>query len=87
MESESRIKIKSWKTLAAWKWNFQKDNICTICTTEYELAAPGYKFPGDDSPIVIGRCGHAFHIQCIEKWLSQYHDSCPACRQEFVFQK
>lgn len=28
------------------------------------------KFPGDDSPVVWGICTHAFHLQCINRWVA-----------------
>jgi len=83
-----KAKVVSWKPVALWKWDMMDEHICGICNTEFEMAAPGVKFPGDDSPIVLGRCGHAFHIQCIEKWIAQpqSNSSCPICRRVFEFQ-
>jgi anaphase-promoting complex subunit 11 len=52
--------------------------------------APGVKFPGDECPVVWGKCGHAFHLQCVNAWLTQGAQSggsgtCPICRQEWEF--
>ncbi|EAY13562.1 hypothetical protein TVAG_389590 [Trichomonas vaginalis G3] len=82
-----RVHIKSWKCVASWKWDVAEENGCSICNTEFEMAAPGIKFPGDDSPIVLGRCGHAFHLQCIEKWIYRPGSTgtCPICRRPFEF--
>ena len=87
MNKKCRVRIDSWKPVAKWTWNIENEDVCGICHNPFEMAAPGTKFPGDDSPIVIGRCGHAFHIQCIMKWLSQEsaENSCPICRQYFDF--
>jgi len=45
------------------------------------------QYPGEDCPVVWGRCGHAFHLQCVSKWLTQASskNSCPICRQEWEF--
>ena len=44
------------------------------------------KYPGDDSPVVWGVCGHAFHLQCINKWLSsQTEQRCPFCRRSWEY--
>ena len=44
------------------------------------------KYPGEDSPVVWGVCGHAFHLQCITKWLSaQTEQRCPFCRRAWEF--
>ena len=49
---------------------------------------PDAKFPGDDSPVVWGQCGHAFHLQCITRWLnSQAEQRCPICRGAWEFKQ
>ena len=87
-EEKQRVRIKSWKPVAMWNWDMKDEHVCQICNAEFEVAAPGVKYPGDDSPIVLGVCGHAFHIQCIEKWVHQpsSNGTCPICRQHFDFQ-
>lgn len=38
---------------------------------------------------VFGRCGHAFHMPCLMKWLESRTDAtaqiCPLCRQPWEF--
>ena len=36
---------------------------CCRFRTAYDGCAPDVKYPGDDSPVVWGACGHAFHLQ------------------------
>ncbi|XP_050215715.1 RING-H2 finger protein ATL79-like [Mercurialis annua] len=43
---------------------------CAICLSEF-VEGEGIR--------VLGSCQHAFHVHCIEKWLSS-HSSCPTCR-------
>ncbi|XP_021846848.1 RING-H2 finger protein ATL80 isoform X2 [Spinacia oleracea] len=50
--------------------NKQADD-CAICLTE---------FSDGDMMRILPRCGHAFHITCIDTWLGS-HSSCPSCRQ------
>mmetsp|Transcript_9365 Transcript_9365/g.15682 ORF Transcript_9365/g.15682 Transcript_9365/m.15682 type:complete len:354 (-) Transcript_9365:104-1165(-) len=54
-------------------------NMCAICLSGYEI--------GDD--IVWSSnpaCEHAFHKECIERWLIKQRGSplCPCCRRDFV---
>ena len=42
--------------------------VAGICRMAFDGCPPDSKFPGDDSPVVWGQCGHAFHLQCITKW-------------------
>ena len=88
-EQKPRVKVLSWKPVASWNWNIQNEDVCGICNNPFEMAAPGIKWPGDDSPIVLGHCGHAFHIQCIMKWIEQpdSNNTCPMCSQYFQIQE
>jgi anaphase-promoting complex subunit 11 len=81
-----KVRLKRFHAVAAWSWN-ASDDVCAVCQTEFEGTAPGVKYPGEDCPVVWGRCGHAFHLQCVSKWLGQASskNSCPNCRQEWEF--
>lgn len=47
-----------------------EDNLCTICLSDYKVK---------EVLRILPRCGHAFHIACIDLWLRQHH-TCPVCR-------
>ena len=68
-----KVTVKHWHAAAAWTWN-AGDDVCGICRMPFDGCPPGSKFPGDDSPVVWGTCGHAFHLQCISKWLQSDTD-------------
>ncbi|KAJ8641467.1 hypothetical protein MRB53_018161 [Persea americana] len=46
------------------------DAQCTVCLAEYQEK---------DTLRVLPYCGHAFHVNCIDRWL-QRHSTCPVCR-------
>ncbi|KAF8027809.1 hypothetical protein BT93_E0668 [Corymbia citriodora subsp. variegata] len=48
----------------------QDDHICAICLSEYEPK---------ETLRTIPKCGHYFHVQCIDQWLG-LNASCPLCR-------
>jgi anaphase-promoting complex subunit 11 len=61
-------------------------DLLIICRMPYDGCPPDGKYPGDDSPVVWGQCGHAFHLQCIQKWIhSQTEQRCPMCRRPWEF--
>ena len=68
-----KVTVKHWHAAASWTWN-AGDDVCGICRMPFDGCPPGSKFPGDDSPVVWGTCGHAFHLQCISKWLQSDTD-------------
>ena len=37
------------------------------------------------SHVVVGACGHAFHYDCIEKWLKTSSKVCPLCNTQWVY--
>lgn len=80
------ITIKGWHACAAWTWSEGDDEDCGICRAAFDGCAPEVKYPGDDSPVIWGSCGHAFHLQCIQKWLgSATEQRCPMCRRAWAF--
>uniref|UniRef100_A0A7S0S693 Anaphase-promoting complex subunit 11 n=1 Tax=Chlamydomonas leiostraca TaxID=1034604 RepID=A0A7S0S693_9CHLO len=79
------VTIKRWHGVAAWTWN-AGDDVCGICRMAFDGCPPDGKYPGDDSPVVWGVCCHAFHIQCIQKWLaSSAEQRCPMCRRAWEY--
>ncbi|KAL2244952.1 UNVERIFIED_CONTAM: RING-H2 finger protein ATL18 [Sesamum indicum] len=47
------------------------DDMCSICLMEFEKVDLVNKLP---------RCGHLFHMECMEKWLDRCQFTCPLCR-------
>ncbi|TKY56499.1 RING-H2 finger protein ATL63 [Spatholobus suberectus] len=47
---------------------------CVICLSVIEEGEIGRSLP---------KCGHAFHVECIDMWLSS-HCNCPICRAPIV---
>lgn len=50
--------------------SFEGDPVCIVCQCDYE--------EGDE--IKILPCGHKFHTDCVEKWLTSEKNECPLCR-------
>ncbi|KAJ0240972.1 RING-H2 finger protein ATL39 [Hirschfeldia incana] len=50
----------------------QGELVCVICLNEYKE---------DEMLRLILPCGHVFHVDCVDKWLS-YHSTCPICRAD-----
>lgn len=82
--SRLQISFSRIHAVARWSWN-ANDDVCGICQAAFEGTAPGVKYPGEDCPVVWGKCAHAYHLQCISKWLEQSKQTCPICRQDWEF--
>ncbi|KAF7130412.1 hypothetical protein RHSIM_Rhsim10G0169000 [Rhododendron simsii] len=61
-------------------FNYKKDEGltdgtgCSVCLSEFEE---------DETLRLLPKCSHAFHIQCIDTWLTS-HKNCPLCRAPIV---
>ncbi|GMN50150.1 hypothetical protein TIFTF001_019312 [Ficus carica] len=51
------------------------EETCSICLAEFEE---------QDVVSQLSKCGHVFHMSCIEKWLDCNHFTCPLCRSSFL---
>lgn len=97
-----KLTIKRWHGVAKWSWGVgdgdathditsqqlsEEDDVCIVCQSAFEGVAPGVKYPGDECPVVWGKCGHAFHLQCVSTWLSSQSSTptCPTCRAEWEY--
>ncbi|PIN22373.1 hypothetical protein CDL12_04912 [Handroanthus impetiginosus] len=52
------------------------EEMCSICLMEFQQQDLVNKLP---------KCGHVFHMGCLEKWLDRCQFTCPLCRS-FVLQ-
>ncbi|XVE93025.1 hypothetical protein REPUB_Repub01dG0154400 [Reevesia pubescens] len=55
--------------------NNEVEEVCSICLVEFEK---------EDVVSQLQKCGHMFHMKCIEKWVEHYQFTCPLCRS-FLF--
>ncbi|MCL7027884.1 hypothetical protein MKW94_017315 [Papaver nudicaule] len=51
----------------------EEEDCCPTCLEEYD----------DESPRIITKCEHRFHLSCILEWMER-SDTCPVCDQEMV---
>merc|ERR1712000_267693 len=80
-----KVTIKTWNTVATWRWDISEDDVCGICQVHFDGTCPTCRFPGDDCSLLSGKCGHNFHMHCIMEWIKQEaaKGQCPMCRQTF----
>lgn len=78
-----KYKIKKYTAVAAWHWNIpDTDNrSCRICHQDFDNTCGKCRIPGDECPIIFGKCKHYFHLHCIHMWNeAQNRPTCPLCR-------
>ncbi|KAG7284080.1 hypothetical protein NEMBOFW57_010441 [Staphylotrichum longicolle] len=65
-----KVKIKKWNAVATWRWDIPEDDVCGICQVHFDGTCPTCKYPGDDCPLLSGKCGHNFHMDCLKSELA-----------------
>ncbi|KAK4992733.1 hypothetical protein LTR66_004840 [Elasticomyces elasticus] len=51
---------------------------CLVCLCDFEQ---------DEMARRLVKCGHLFHLECIDQWLTKGRNSCPLCRGQGVDEK
>ncbi|GAB7326694.1 hypothetical protein MBLNU13_g10650t1 [Cladosporium sp. NU13] len=51
---------------------------CLVCLCDFEIKETARR---------LAKCGHLFHKECIDHWLTQGRNSCPLCRGQGVNEK
>ena len=59
-----------------------KNEDCTICRCNLNDNSLYNKEKGLESEIIIGKCGHGYHKECITPWINK-HPNCPICSQKW----
>ena len=77
----SKFTIKNVNILGTYSYNLPNNTDCTICRCSLNEQSLHNQEKGIDSKVVIGICGHSFHIECITPWISARNKNCPICAQ------
>jgi len=87
MEILPRFKINKCNLVSQWGWDTINE-CCPICrnsVNEESIITEGSQ--NNSSHVVIGMCGHAFHYECINKWVKTSSNVCPLCNDAWEYQK
>ncbi|RPA78893.1 anaphase promoting complex subunit 11 [Ascobolus immersus RN42] len=84
-----KVHVQKYSAVATWKWDVAEDEVCGICRVQFDGTCPSCKYPGEDCPLLVGKCGHSFHMHCIFDWIGTESSKglCPMCRQKFEFEE
>lgn len=83
---QPRFVIQKCSLVTQWAWDTIND-CCPICRNSVnEDSITNENSPNMTSVVVVGMCGHAFHYECINRWLKN-SKNCPLCNSTWEFQK
>jgi len=77
-------RVTAARFVASWRWTVaEADEVCGICRSAFEACCPSCRFAGDECPPLVGACKHAYHLHCINAWLTakDKEQVCPLCRR------
>lgn len=81
-----RFTIEKCSFITQWAWDTIND-FCPICRNSVnEDSITNENDPDINSVVVVGLCGHAFHYDCISRWLKT-STNCPLCNAKWEYQK
>lgn len=66
-------------------WNFNVHNTtCAICRNY--IFEPSINSHSNECNAVVGKCGHAYHYDCISNWIKTRYN-CPLCNCKWEYVK
>jgi RING-box protein 1 len=74
----SKFVINDIKILSSWGFNLPSNTDCTICRNNLNTKSLYNQDNISEHVILRGSCGHSFHNDCINPWVSK-HKTCPIC--------
>lgn len=81
-----RFVIEKCSLVTQWAWDTIND-CCPICRNSVnEDSITNENNSELNSVVVVGMCGHAFHYECIDRWLKN-SKNCPLCNSTWEYQK
>jgi hypothetical protein len=75
-ESNVENKEDSQSKLTPIKYDRLQNKSCAICLENYKCTETDI-----DNIVILPKCKHYFHEECINAWLTQKHE-CPVCREK-----
>lgn len=84
-----KVTVKKIHTVARWKWiGTSSDGVCAICNNSFESTCADCYVSRDTCPPAFGKCGHHFHLHCMENWINKQSNdiTCPYCRAPWSYE-
>ena len=79
VKEELKIVISKFSPVFLSNWKGEQES-CAICKSDF--AQPCNHCSAEEieepCPTQTGKCGHSFHLHCIQRWLKE-HKTCPLC--------
>jgi len=72
LDKQRRILYGKYIKSKAYQKNSFKGSTCNICLDDFQEK---------DQIMILKKCAHYYHTDCIEKWLTENSNKCPVCKK------
>ena len=72
LDKQRRILYEKYIKTKAYQKNCFKGSTCNICLDDFQ---------DKDNIMILKKCSHYYHVNCIEKWLTENSNKCPVCKK------
>ncbi|CAO3612167.1 unnamed protein product [Cunninghamella blakesleeana] len=68
---DAALPVHSWSDEDTKKAMLQDTEKCLVCLDDFV----------PKQSVRVLKCRHVFHVECVDRWLVESHNSCPSCRK------
>jgi hypothetical protein len=81
---KSKFIINNINIIGTYGYNLPNNTDCTICRCSLNDSSLYNQEKGIDSSVSIGVCGHSFHHECLNTWITAINKHCPLCSENWI---
>jgi len=72
LDKQRRVLYEKYTKSKVYQKNNFKGTTCNICLEDFQ---------NTDNIMILKKCNHYYHVDCIEKWLTDSSNKCPICKK------
>jgi hypothetical protein len=83
----SKFQINKINLISSWGYKLSSNIDCTICRCSLNTNSIYNDDVNYESIVIEGICGHSYHEECINKWITNNIKHCPICSNKWALRR